>query len=97
VPSGPYLVLPLLGPSTARDAPAKAVDPSWYYADKVNPEHVYWELWGLDKVRIRANLLKSESILDQAALDKYTFIRDAWLQRRQSQVYDGSPPREKDE
>jgi phospholipid-binding lipoprotein MlaA len=97
VPPGPYLVLPLLGPSSARDAPAKVVDPAWYYADAVNPERLYWGLWGLEKVRTRANLLKSESILDQAALDKYTFIRDAWLQRRQSQVYDGSPPREKDE
>jgi phospholipid-binding lipoprotein MlaA len=97
VPSGPYLVLPLLGPSTARDAPAKVVDPSWYYKDAVDPERLYWSLWGLDKVRTRANLLKSESILDQAALDKYTFLRDAWLQRRQNQVYDGKPPREKDE
>jgi phospholipid-binding lipoprotein MlaA len=97
IAEGPYLVLPLLGPSTARDAPAKAVDPAWYYADYVDPERLYWGLWGLDKVRIRANLLKAESILDAAALDKYTFTRDAWLQRRRSQVYDGNPPREKDE
>jgi phospholipid-binding lipoprotein MlaA len=97
VPMGPYLVLPLLGPSSARDAPAKAVDPAWYYSDYVDPERLYWGLWGLDKVRIRANLLKAESILEEAALDKYTFIRDAWLQRRRSQVYDGNPPREKEE
>jgi phospholipid-binding lipoprotein MlaA len=97
VPAGPYLVLPLLGPSTARDAPARAVDPAWYYANKVDPERLYWSLWGLEKVRTRANLLKAESVLDQAALDKYTFIRDAWLQRRRSQVYDGNPPREKEE
>jgi phospholipid-binding lipoprotein MlaA len=97
VPAGPYLVLPLLGPSTARDAPARAVDPAWYYANKVEPERLYWSLWGLEKVRTRANLLKAESVLDQAALDKYTFIRDAWLQRRRSQVYDGNPPREKEE
>jgi phospholipid-binding lipoprotein MlaA len=97
VPAGPYLVLPLLGPSTARDGPARLVTPEWYYADAINPERLYWGLWGVEKVRTRANLLKSESILDQAALDKYTFIRDAWLQRRQNQVYDGSPPREKEE
>jgi phospholipid-binding lipoprotein MlaA len=97
VQSGPYLVLPLLGPSTARDAPAKVVDPAWYYKDAVDPERLYWGLWGLDKVRTRANLLKAESILEEAALDKYTFIRDAWLQRRRSQVFDGNPPREKEE
>jgi phospholipid-binding lipoprotein MlaA len=97
VQSGPYLVLPLLGPSTARDAPAKVVDPAWYYKDVVDPERLYWGLWGLDKVRTRANLLKAESVLEEAALDKYTFIRDAWLQRRRSQVYDGNPPREKEE
>lgn len=97
VQPGPYLVLPLLGPSTARDAPARAVDPSWYYSEAVNPESLYWGLWGLDKVRIRANLFKAEGVLQQAALDKYNFVRDAWLQRRRSQVYDGSPPRVKDE
>jgi phospholipid-binding lipoprotein MlaA len=97
VPPGPYLVLPLLGPSTARDGPARIVDPAWYYMDYVDPERLYWSLWGLEKVRTRANLLKAENILDQAALDKYTFTRDAWLQRRRNQVYDGSPPREKEE
>ena len=97
VQPGPYLVLPLLGPSTARDAPAKVVDPSWYYSEYVNPESIYWGLWGLDKVRIRANLFQSEKLLDEAALDKYTFLRDAWLQRRRSMVYDGNPPRIKEE
>jgi phospholipid-binding lipoprotein MlaA len=97
VPSGPYLVLPLLGPSTARDAPAKAVDPSWYYSNALDNNTLYWSLWGLDKVRQRANLFKAEGVLDQAALDRYTFIRDAWLQRRRSMVYDGNPPRVKEE
>ena len=97
VDSGPYLVLPLLGPSTARDAPARIVDPSWYYNNAIDPNSLYWSIWGLDKVRTRANLLQSESVLDQAALDKYSFIRDAWLQRRRSQVFDGNPPRIKEE
>ncbi|HET9577119.1 MAG TPA: VacJ family lipoprotein [Usitatibacter sp.] len=97
VQPGPYLVLPFLGPSTLRDAPAKAVDPQWYYANHVDPERLYWGLWTLDKVRTRANLLQAESVLDQAALDRYSFIRDAWLQRRRSQVYDGNPPRVKEE
>ena len=97
VQSGPYLVLPLLGPSSARDAPARIVDPSWYYSNYVDPESLYWGLWGLDKVRTRANLLKAESLVSEAALDKYSFIRDAWLQRRRNQVYDGHPPRAKEE
>jgi len=94
---GPYLVLPLLGPSTIRDAPARVVDPSWWFSEAVNPESLWWGIWGLEKVRTRANLIQSESVLDQAAIDKYTFIRDAWMQRRRNMVYDGSPPRAKDD
>ncbi len=96
VPPGPYFVIPFLGPSSARDAPARAVDPSWFYNDYL-PDRVYWSWWGLDQVRTRANLMKAESILDQAALDRYTFVRDAWLQRRRNQVFDGNAPREKDD
>jgi phospholipid-binding lipoprotein MlaA len=97
VQSGPYFVIPFLGPSTARDAPARIVDPSWYYSTVIDNNTVYWSLWGLDQVRTRANLLKAESVIEQAALDRYIFVRDAWLQRRRSQVYDGRPPREKEE
>jgi phospholipid-binding lipoprotein MlaA len=95
-PPGPYFVIPFLGPSTVRDAPARPVDPSWFYNDYL-PDRVYWSWWGFDKVRSRANLLKAENVLDQAAIDKYSFMRDAWWQRRRSQVYDGNPPRDKDE
>lgn len=94
VPPGPYFVIPFLGPSTARDAPARAADPSWYYSSAIDNNTVYWSLWGLDKVRSRAELFKAESVLEQAALDRYLFIRDAWLQRRRNQVYDGKPPLE---
>lgn len=94
---GPYLVLPFMGPSTLRDAPARAVDPSWYYMGEINPERLYWSVWFLEKVNVRSHLLQSESVLKEAALDEYSFIRDAWLQRRRSQVYDGSPPRVKEE
>ena len=97
VESGPYLVLPLLGPSTARDAPARVVDPAWYWPRALDNDRLYWSLWTLDKVQTRAGLLKAESVMEGAALDRYTFIRDAWLQRRRSQVYDGSPPRPKED
>lgn len=94
---GPYFVIPLLGPSTLRDAPARVVDPSWYYSSVIDDDRIYWSWWALDKVRTRANLLKAENVLNEAAIDKYTFTRDAWWQRRRSQVYDGKPPREKEE
>jgi phospholipid-binding lipoprotein MlaA len=97
VPPGPYFVIPFLGPSTARDAPARAADPSWYYSRYIEDDRVYWGLWTLDAVRTRANLLKASNILEQAALDPYIFTRDAWLQRRRNQVYDGKPPLEDDE
>ncbi len=97
VPSGPYFVIPFLGPSTARDAPARVVDPSWAYGYYIDNPTLSWSTWALDQVRTRANLLKAEKVLDEAALDKYQFLRDAWLQRRRNQVYDGSPPMEKEE
>ena len=97
VGSGPYFVIPILGPSSVRDAAARPADPSWWYSDMINPERLYWTIWTVDKIRLRANLLQSESLVKDAALDEYTFIRDAWLQRRRSQVYDGNPPRVKEE
>jgi phospholipid-binding lipoprotein MlaA len=97
VGSGPYFVIPFLGPSTLRDAPAKVVDPAWYWPRLIDNDRLYWTFWGLDKVQLRASLLQAEGVIDQAALDRYSFIRDAWLQRRRSQVYDGNPPREKEE
>ena len=95
MPSGPYVVLPFFGPSSARDGPALLVNPAWsVYRDAFNSEPAYWATEGLDAVRTRANLLPAEKVLEEAALDKYAFIRDAWRQRRRSQVYDGNPPAE---
>lgn len=97
VPSGPYLVIPLLGPSNARDAPAKLVDPQWYWPRLIDNDRLYWGVWTFDKVRQRANLLKAESVIEEAAIDRYSFVRDAWIQRRRNQVYDGNPPRLKED
>jgi phospholipid-binding lipoprotein MlaA len=93
VPPGPYFVIPFLGPSTLRDAPARYVDPT-FYNRWIEPEGLRYGLTGLDVIRARAGLLKGEKVLDEAALDKYTFIRDAWLQRRRNHVYDGNPPKD---
>jgi phospholipid-binding lipoprotein MlaA len=97
VPPGPYFIIPLFGPSTLRDAPARYVDPSFAYNRGIGDVAVRNSLYGLDIVRTRANLLKAEKVLDEAALDKYSFTRDAWLQRRRNMVFDGKPPKDPDD
>lgn len=94
VPAGPYFVIPLFGPSTLRDAPARWVDPSYAYNRGIGEIALRNSLYVLDVVRTRAGLLKAEKVLDEAALDKYTFTRDAWLQRRRNHVFDGRPPKD---
>jgi phospholipid-binding lipoprotein MlaA len=57
---------------------------------------VHWGLVTLRLIQTRADLLDASRILEEAALDKYVFQRDAYLQRRRNLVYDGQPPREKE-
>ena len=98
VPSGPYFVIPFLGPSTARDAPARYVDPRFFYDRDISNVFLRNSLFALDVVRTRAALLQADKVLEQAGgIDEYAFVRDGWLQRRQNQVYDGRPPKPKDE
>ena len=93
VPSGPYFVIPLLGPSTIRDATSRLVDVYGQpYMWQDGHEALKWSLWTVDKVHTRASLLDAEGALNDAALDKYTLMRDGWLARRRNQVYDGDPP-----
>lgn len=90
VPAGPYIVLPLLGPSTLRDSVAQiGVDvhasPFRYLADPGARNSI-------TAVRLtdsRSRLLDREKALQGVALDQYLFVRDAYLQRRQAQVLDG--------
>jgi phospholipid-binding lipoprotein MlaA len=94
VPSGPYFIIPFLGPSSLRDAPARYVDPSFFYNRGIEEIAVRNSLFVTDLIRSRAGVLKAEKVVEEAAIDKYSFIRDAWLQRRRNQVYDGRPPRD---
>lgn len=97
VPSGPYFVIPLLGPSTIRDAASRLVDIYGQpYMWQDGHDALKWSLWTVDKVHTRASLLDAEGALNDAALDKYTLMRDGWLARRRNQVYDGDPPDEDD-
>lgn len=88
--SGPYLVLPLIGPSSGRDAVGVVVD--WFTdpVTYVEDDTARWGLRGLDLVDTRADLLNASRVVDQAALDPYAFVRDAYLQRRNSAVHDGN-------
>jgi len=94
-PPGPYLILPFLGSSTVRDGAGTAVDWTVQPVGEVRPIALRNSLYGLYFVNTRADLLEAGRILEEAALDKYVFQRDAYLQRRRSLIYDGSPPREK--
>jgi phospholipid-binding lipoprotein MlaA len=95
VGSGPYLVLPFFGPSSLRDAPSLVGD---LYADPLgNVIHgrAFVGAWGVRVTDRRAELIPAEKLLESVALDRYSFIRDGYLQRRYEQVWDGNPPDEK--
>ena len=94
--TGPYLILPFLGSSTLRDAGGTAVDLYFAPLAEVRPIALRNSLYGLYFLNTRAELLEASRILEQAALDRYTFQRDAYLQRRRSLIYDGSAPRERE-
>jgi phospholipid-binding lipoprotein MlaA len=94
VGNGPYLVLPLLGPSTLRDTVALPVDFKGDPVAQTTDIAARNTLIVTRGVSQRAALLKAESVMDEVALDKYTFIRDAFLQRRRNTLYDGNPPDE---
>lgn len=93
VPSGPYLVIPILGPSTVRDAGGRVGD---IYTDPprndIPPRYRNAELL-LDGIDTRAGLMDANSAID-SAYDPYTFVRDAYLQIRRFKIYDGNPPME---
>jgi phospholipid-binding lipoprotein MlaA len=97
IPQGPYLFIPVLGPTTVRDGTGLIVrayaTPIGYIPD-VPTRNI---LWGIGFLDARASALQAESLVDQASLDRYTFIRRSYLQRRQYLVYDGAPPPPKED
>ncbi|WP_240538384.1 VacJ family lipoprotein [Rhodoferax sp. PAMC 29310] len=96
VAPGPYLVLPLLGPSTLRDTAALPVDSQGDAVSNLSHVPTRNTTMAVRIVDQREGLLKATEMLDKIALDKYSFVRDAHLQRRRSAVYDGNPPEEDD-
>lgn len=91
VPAGPYIVLPFLGPSTLRDTLALPVDRRGDPVAYIDSDPARDALYGLRIVDQRSNLLRASSVLDQAALDKYSFTRDAHLQRRRAEIFEDKP------
>lgn len=89
---GAYVVLPLLGPSTVRDTIAVPFDRLASPALLINDGRWQFGITALQLVNARANLLGAGRVIDDIALDKYSFVRDAYLQRRRSLVYDGNAP-----
>ena len=95
VPAGPYVVLPVLGPYTLREVAALPVDftgdPSYQLGGTTDAQNTATVLKFVDK---RANLLGASDVLEGAALDKYSFVRDGYFQRQRNRQYDGNPPEE---
>ena len=91
--NGPYFVLPLLGPSTVRDAIGLVgnffTNPITWATDS---DAVAWGLWGLNLINQRSDLLRIERVLAEDQIDPYSFQRSAYLQMRRNLVHDGNPP-----
>lgn len=92
VPNGPYVVLPLFGPSTLRDTAGMPVDTSADYVRNLDHIPTRNSTMAVRVVAKRADLLGASGLLSEAAIDKYSFTRDAYLQYRRNQIYDGNPP-----
>ena len=97
LPVGPYLFVPLFGPSTVVDASGDLVRIVWGPVGSIPYVPLRNSLYGLGYVNLRAAALGASSIVDTAALDRYLFIRNSYLQRRRYLVYDGKPPPEPEE
>lgn len=94
---GPYVVLPILGPRTARDAFAQILDSHTDPISQLDDIPSRNTLLVIRAVNDRADYLSADKIVQEAALDRYAYIRDAYLQSRRNRVFDGNAPRQKDE
>ena len=97
MPSGPYVVLPVFGPSTVRDGVSTVgVDMPNDMVKRIDHIPTRNTTTVVRLVNKRASLLGASNMLEEASIDKYAFTRDAYLQYRRSQIYDGNPPDEED-
>jgi phospholipid-binding lipoprotein MlaA len=92
VQPGPYVVLPLLGPSTLRDTLATPVDMQGNAVQQISDPAARTALTVTGVLDTRAGFLQSLDVIKAAALDPYAFVRDGFLQKRNNDVHDGNPP-----
>lgn len=97
IPQGPYLFIPVFGPTTVRDGSGTVLRAFTTPVNLINDVAARNIIWGVGLVDLRASALQTENLLNQAALDPYTFIRRSYLQRREYLVHDGKPPPRKEE
>lgn len=90
--SGPYIILPILGPSSVRDAPSLIVDFLVHPASLLSPTSAVVALASVRAVDVRSKLLKTTDLRDKMALDSYIFTRESYYQWRENRVYDDEPP-----
>ena len=96
-PQGPYIFVPLFGPTTVRDGTGWLVRIYANPIGSIGDVRLRNSLYGLNYLDTRAQLLSAEGVLEAAALDKYRYLRNAYLRARRYQVYDGKPPPEDEE
>lgn len=94
VGNGAYVVIPFFGPRTARDTVGLVLDVAADPVANHEPARVRDLALAVRLVNNRANLLPADKVIEEAALDKYSYMRDAYLQRRRNLIHDGNPPRE---
>ena len=97
IPQGPFLFVPLWGPTTVRDGSGELLRLVWSPTNEIPNVALRNTVYGFVAVNLRANALDATSLLEQASIDPYTFVRRSYLQRREYLVYDGSPPPLKDD
>lgn len=97
VGAGPYVMLPIFGPRTLRDAFALILDTRADPVAQLDDVPTRNSLLVVRGISDRADYLAADKIVQEAALDRYAYIRDAYLQRRRSKVYDGNAPRLQDD
>jgi len=93
VGDGPYFYWPLIGPRTTRDTFGWLVDTYYDPVWRVDKVPLRNSLVAVRYIDLRASLLPSDKVVEEAAFDKYIYIRDAYLQHRRNEVFDGDPPR----
>ncbi|MDP2825958.1 MAG: VacJ family lipoprotein [Sulfuritalea sp.] len=94
VGNGAYVVIPVFGPRTVRDTVGLVLDVAADPVANHKPERTRDLALVLRLVNDRANMLPADKVIEEAALDKYSYVRDGYLQRRRNLIHDGNPPRD---